>query len=347
MVHQPIRILLVEDNPGDARLLREMLAGAPSSRFELTSVGRLDQAFPRFVQEHWDVVLLDLSLPDGQGLDTFARVHAQAQHLPIIVMTGLDDETLAVEAVRKGAQDYLVKGQVDKNLLVRAIRYAIERKRVEAERTRAEELIKTSLREKEVLLQEIHHRVKNNLQIISSLLSLQSSYIRDPQASAIFQDSQNRVRSMALIHEKLYQSENLARINFGEYVHNLVTFLFRSYKSDSSVIALKIQADGIYLDVDSAVPCGLIVNELVSNALKHAFAPGQAGEIRIQLFQDVPDQYRLEISDNGVGIPSDMDFRHTESLGLRLVSTLVDQLDGHIELDRRRGTAFKVTFIAL
>jgi two-component sensor histidine kinase len=213
------------------------------------------------------------------------------------------------------------------------------------EQVRANERIKSSLREKEVLLQEIHHRVKNNLQIISSLLNLQSGYVQDPQAREIFQDSQHRIRSMALIHEKLYQSENLARVDFAEYIHSLATHLFRSYRANAQAITLKVQADDVSLDIDTAIPCGLILNELLSNALKHAFPDGRAGEIRVALDADREHRLTLKVSDNGVGFPSDQDFRNTASLGLQLVNTLVDQLDGTIKLDRRGGTDFEITFV--
>ena len=214
-------------------------------------------------------------------------------------------------------------------------------------RKQAEEQIRASLREKEVLLKEIHHRVKNNLQVISSLLYLQSKKIKDKQTFEILQDSQNRVRSMALVHERLYQSKDLARVDFAEYARNLASYIFRSHGVNANVIKLKIKVDDVFLGIDMAVPCGLILNELVSNSLKHAFPGGREGEIRIELRSDDDGQFTLMVSDNGVGIPKDLDFRNTESLGLQLVDTLVNQLEGTIELDRSGGTAFEITFTEL
>ena len=213
-----------------------------------------------------------------------------------------------------------------------------------AERKRAEEQIKASLREKEVLLQEIHHRVKNNLQVVSSMLYLQSKNIKDKETLEMFQESEKRVRSMALVHERLYQSQDLARIDLAEYIQSLTNYLFRSYGADSNVITLKINADDILLDIDTAIPCGLIINELVSNSLKHAFSGGREGEICIELRADDDGRSTLIVSDNGVGFPEDLDFRNTESLGLQLVNMLTRQLEGTIELDRSDGTAVKITF---
>jgi two-component sensor histidine kinase len=223
-----------------------------------------------------------------------------------------------------------------------------------SERMRAEEQIKASLREKEVLLKEIHHRVKNNLQVISSLLSLQSRCIEDQSVLKLFQESQNRVRSMALIHEKLYRSQDLTRINFAEYIRNLATSLLRSYRANSGPVSLKVNANDVSLSIDAAVPCGLIINELVSNSLKYAFPPlssfppdggdERGGEIRIEIRSDRDHQVTLIVADNGVGFPKGLDFRHTESLGMQLVNTLTNQLDGTVELHSNGGTEFKITF---
>jgi two-component sensor histidine kinase/HAMP domain-containing protein len=213
-----------------------------------------------------------------------------------------------------------------------------------AERRGAEEKIKASLKEKEVLLKEIHHRVKNNLQVISSLLNLQSSYLQDSHALTIFKDSQNRVRSMALIHEKLYQSENLAQIDFGDYIRDLASYLFRSQNAYARGITLNVRADSIFLDIDTAVPCGLILNELVSNTLKHAYPYDQSGETRIEFLKRPNGQAILIVADNGIGFPQELNFRETESLGLQLVNTLVNQLDGSIELYHLHGTMFRISF---
>jgi two-component sensor histidine kinase len=214
-----------------------------------------------------------------------------------------------------------------------------------AERKRAEEQLKASLKEKEVLLKEIHHRVKNNLQIISSLLKLQSAYIKEQQAVDMFKDSQNRIRSMALIHEKLYQSKDLSKIDFAEYIRDLTFNLLRSYKSNSQIISLKTTVNDIWLNIDTAIPCGLIINELVSNSLKHAFTPtNRENQISINLNSDGDKNFLLIISDNGCGFPQELDFRNTESLGLELVCTLTEQLEGTIELDSSTGTSFKINF---
>jgi two-component sensor histidine kinase len=211
-------------------------------------------------------------------------------------------------------------------------------------RMQAEEKIKASLLEKEILLREIHHRVKNNLQVISSLLNLQSAHIRDPRMLESFRDSQNRIRSMALIHERLYQSQELAKVDLAEYARNLATYLFRVYGDKAQSVSLEIEAEGVFLEVDTAVLCGLILNELISNSLKHAFPDGRSGRICIGLQSHREGQLNLEVGDNGVGLPSDLDLGNTESLGMQLVNTLVDQLGGRLEYNSRNGMNFKIAF---
>ena len=212
------------------------------------------------------------------------------------------------------------------------------------ERKREEERLKSSLREKEVLLKEIHHRVKNNLQIISSLLNLQSGHIRDPRALEVFKEGQGRVRSMALIHEKLYQSDDLARVDFHEYISNLAAYLFRSYEVNSGAVTLNVESEDVLLGVDTAIPCGLIINELVSNSLKHAFPGGAGGSINIRLRPAGAERLTLAVSDDGVGLPPDFDVRNTPSLGLQLVNTLARRLGGEVEVARGAGAEFKITF---
>ena len=207
-----------------------------------------------------------------------------------------------------------------------------------------EEQIKTSLREKEVMLQEIHHRVKNNLQVISSLLNLQARNVNDPGTLEVIKESQNRVSSMALVHEKLYQSKNLDKINFSEYITDLVNSLTRSYQSQSNRVKININVERVAFKLDIAIPCGLIINELVSNALKYAFKDSLKPEITISMHASVEHEMNLVIADNGKGIPADFDWRQSRSLGLRLVSNLTRQLSGKIDLLDHEGTAFNLTF---
>lgn len=205
-----------------------------------------------------------------------------------------------------------------------------------------ENRLKSSLKEKEVLLKEIHHRVKNNMQIISSLLNLQSKCLNDENAIRILKESRDRVKSMAIVHEKLYQSDDFSRINFAEYIKKLLYDLLSSYGINSKFIKQKINVENILMDINLAIPCGLIINELVSNSIKHAFPEGM-GEISIE-FYSKSDKHVLIIADNGVGFPEDLDFQNTETLGLRLVNALVTQLYGKIELYRDEGTTFKIIF---
>jgi two-component sensor histidine kinase len=203
--------------------------------------------------------------------------------------------------------------------------------------------VKESLEEKEVLLSEIHHRVKNNMQIISSLLRLQGRSIKDESYLQIFKDSQDRIRSMALIHEKLCQSENLAKIDIDNYIRDLAKNLYRNYAMTDK-IKLTLEIEDVLLSMNYAIPCGLIINELVSNSLKYAFPEGKEGEITIAL-HCLENQVDLVVKDNGIGLPEDLDFRNTESLGLQLIRLLAeDQLDGKIELSRTAGTEFRITF---
>lgn len=213
------------------------------------------------------------------------------------------------------------------------------------DRKRDEDQIKASLAEKEVLLKEIHHRVKNNLQVISSLLKLQSRYIQDTRVIEMLKESQNRVRSMALVHEQLYQSKDLSKIDFAEYIQNLAHNLFQAYEIDAKGVNLQTNIAPCSLNVDTAVPCGLIINELVTNSLKYAFLNKEQGEIKIDFSLENNRVCVLVVSDSGIGFPQELDYRNARTLGLRLVVSLVNQLRGTIELLETVGTTFKITFL--
>ena len=207
----------------------------------------------------------------------------------------------------------------------------------------AAEQVKASLREKEILLKEIHHRVKNNLQIISSLLNLQSRYEKNEKVRDIFSESINRVKTMANIHSLLYQSKDYARIDFTRFIRELATQMHLSYDPNKELVIIKIHVTNVLLDISMAIPCGLIINELMSNAMKYAFPSGRKGEIDITMYRE-NGHVLLTVSDNGVGFPETVNFRETESLGLQLVNDLVEQLDGAIELSAGTGTEFRITF---
>lgn len=610
-----IEILLFEDNPGDAGLIEEMLAEFASFPYDFKNAETLSEGLSLLKENSFDVILSDLGLPDSDGIDTFLEIYAINSRIPVIILTGMNDEKIGIEAVKKGAQDYLVKGQVDGRLLKRSIQYSIERKKAEErvknlanvvessndaiitksldgiitswnqgaeqiygysaeevlgnssailiplalgeetikltemiiqgedirqyktsrlrkdgkiidvsmtlspifensgkltaisviarditeskkaeeklqkseERYRIvteqtgqliyeydieenkiywagtiekitgytrEELLNTGIelwinnvhpedrknvwnqkikdyenvrntenkrnfnleyrfRKKEgdyiyiedhgVYLQkgdyltnkvlgimkditerkkaettlkkiedarkkEIHHRIKNNLQVISSLLDLQAEKFAyndtcdTSKILAAFKDSQNRVISMALIHEELYGSKEVSNLNFAEYLRKLIEELFKCYnvRASGTHMLLEIE-ENIFFDMDTAVPLGMIVNELVSNSLKHAFPDGRTGEIQIKLSREINEKsengkveckseecksilYNLTVSDNGVGISESISIEDSDTLGIQLVSILVDQLDGKLELNRDSGTEFFIEF---
>jgi two-component sensor histidine kinase len=224
---------------------------------------------------------------------------------------------------------------------------AIEKSRLEAtqrEVIRSEQAVRASLREKETLLKEVHHRVKNNLQVISSLLNLQSRYVMDEASRTLLEESQDRVHSIALVHETLYQSGDLARIEFSEYLQSLIAHLTDTWQGSAAAgIQISVEATGVRLPVDVAIPCGLIVNELVTNALKHAFPHGSSGSVAVRVESKAPE-IRLRVSDDGIGLPPNVDVGKAGSLGLELVTALARQLHARVDVSRQPGTTFDLRF---
>ena len=213
-----------------------------------------------------------------------------------------------------------------------------------AERQKSESQLKATLGMREALIKELHHRVKNNLQIISSLLRLQSEHVLDPSTVCMFEESQNRLRSMALIHEHLYESRDLAHIDFSNYLQVLVSGLIRSYAPEPALINVHIDSEKVAVDLDTAIPCGIITTELVSNALKYAFPDRRKGDLWIGFHERGPNTYGLTVQDNGIGLPQGIRLDQTNSLGLRLVNTLVRQLNGELHFERNGGTSFDIAF---
>jgi two-component sensor histidine kinase/FixJ family two-component response regulator len=497
----PIKALLVEDSPADVRMIQELLRQSGGRQVLLQHSGRVSTALASLAADRPDVLLLDLRLPDSQGLDTFRRVQDQAAAIPIIILTGLDDIDMAVESIAEGAADYLLKGDLSAGLLLRVMRYGIERKRVDQTLRRTEkelafkneianafltapdqemapgvlramlefmqseqgafgyidrdgslicpavararpgatEILRTnrrlprsawngiwgrSLAEKrplllnepteeiggvvqralavplldrgeliglfevadkpadydsadreflersaeylapilharlqreehekalsaalasaETLLKEVHHRVKNNLQIISSLLNMRSDGL-PAAAQGALEESQQRVRSMALVHEQLYSRERPDQLDFEDYIACLTSELFSAY-SHSSGILLRLDLEPVLLGIDQAIPCGLILNELVTNSLKYGFPEIRSGEIAVELHCIDENRVRLRVADNGAGFPPDFDWRKSESLGLRIVNILTAQLNGTLHCAVGGGVAFTLTF---
>ena len=305
-------------------------------------------------------IVSDVALDEwGECLGQFLRQIGVRSKISAPIIQSLDGSTqvwglLIVHACahhRQWLPEEAVFLQQISNQLAIAIQQSNLYQRVQTElveRQQAEEQLLASLQEKEVLLKEVHHRVKNNMQMISSLLNLQADSIQAPEVLQIFIESQRRVKTMALIHEKLYQSHNLAQISFADYVQQLADDLLQSFKAPRSHIHMVVEVTNVNLTVDTAIPCGLIINELVTNALKYAFPQGRTGEIHIRFIPDPanssPDNHRyvLSVKDNGVGIPEHIQCFETESLGLQIVWILTEKLKGTINLDRTNGTEFNI-----
>jgi len=336
-----IKVLLVEDSPTDIRLLQEELSQVWEYAFDITTKDNLEKAIEAACGTRYDIVLLDLNLPDSSGLDTITRFARECPQAPIIILTGMEEQISGVEAIHLGAQDYLVKGTHDSGGIARAIRYAIERWRLTG-------ALQNALREKELLMKEIHHRVKNNLTIISSLLNLQFDLVSDVNARRILEESDHRIISMQIIYDKLYRSDNLASMSIKDYLPDLISSLFKTYNTHSEHINLELDIQDLNFEIGKIVSCGLIINELVSNSLKYAFPDSRPGNVRVTVRRDVdhnPDNtVGMLVSDNGVGIPDTVNIHAPSSFGLKLVGLLVKQLNGSMAIDMDHGTTFRISF---
>ncbi len=376
---QTVKILVVDDREDKRIALEAMLAG---EGIEVVAVDSGAEALRRLLKEDFALVLLDVMMPIMDGFETagLIRSRKRSEHTPIIFITAHGkEEAMPSRGYALGAVDF-VYNPIDEVTLKakagvfvelertrQALRSANERleckvrartselERVnrsleEEVRTRreAEGFLKASLEEKEALLKEVHHRVKNNLQIIISLLRLQSGKTTDPGVLDQLKDSQNRIRAMALVHEKLYRSKDLDRIGFAGYVRDLATQVFRSFGAEQRGVNLEMDVQDIEVAIDFAVPCGLILHELLSNALKHAFPTGTASAgdrpptIRVRSADAGEGGYRIEVEDNGVGFPAGKPAGDSRSLGMKLVNALVGQLGGILEAGGEgAGTTFR------
>ena len=355
------KVLVVDDEPTMRMLLRTAMK---KDGFEVIEANNGVECLERYQQARPDIVLMDAMMPEMDGFSSCAALQglqnmqdAPDKYVaPVLMITSLDDKDSVDRAFAAGAADYITK-PIHWPLLHQRVR----RLQDIVHRQRAENQIKASLKEKEAMLKEIHHRVKNNLQIISSLLNLQSSAIEDEEIVNLFRESQNRVRLMAIIHEKLYQSNDLGKINFREYIQALTSHLLQSYDVNKTAIDLKVDIEDISLEIDVAVPCGLIVNELVSNSLKYAFpdnfspvgdsetAPKQIPkQIKIAAGLESDRLLSIRYCDNGIGLPPGFDIDTARTLGLQLVSTLTEQLDGQLTVNSCTGkTEFILTELHL
>ena len=348
-----LRILCVDDAPAIRRAIAAYLGDLGHT---VVTADDGSQALERIGEADFDAVLLDLAMPGISGLEVLRLASQSHPHLPVIVVSGTGAIQDVIAALRLGAWDFITKPIEDMAILEYALSRVVERaelikenqlyrERLESrvrkrtaklrkeivERQAVEIALRASLSEKEVLLKEVHHRVKNNLQVVTSLLSLQSQRFEDPQLAAAFQDSQARVRAMALVHEKLYRSKDLCGIDFSSYLNDLTVFLIQAYCPKNLHVTSDIRCEEFYLSVDSAIPCGLILNELVTNCLKHAFPGRKTGLIRTSAWTKDGSAV-LTVLDDGVGLPPDFDVNKADTLGLQLITNLARQLHGSMDV---------------
>ena len=278
-----------------------------------------------------------------------------------ITPANLTGETSGIiNRINQGVQVRKETKRIDRNgrtvdVLVSGNRFILENNKIGiflvytdiSDQKHIEEQLKTSLIEKETLLREVHHRVKNNLQLISSLLNLQLKSKEEKSVEEMFNECQNRVKAISLIHEKLYQTNQITRIDFDKYIKSLATSLLKSFGITSSRIRITSKAENVFLTMDSAIPCGLIINELVTNSLKHAFKHGMSGEIVVDMKYRQDNKFVLTVKDNGLGLPSTLMVEKPETLGFSLIQSLIRQLDAKLEIEINKGTEFSITFSIL
>ncbi len=343
-----ISVLFVDDNETIQKLYKRLLE-KHVNHFYIARNG--NHGLELYIKHKPDLVITDINMPVMDGLDMVREIKTSYPNAKIVVMSAYNVKENFIESVNLGVDGYLMKPVEAKKLLslidefagITMMKWELESK--ERMRREAEEFLKKSLAEKEVLLREVHHRVKNNMQIISSILRMQSRNIEDEKLKEVLQESQNRIHSMALIHENLYSNEGLEDIKFANYVRSLSGNIARSYASQQAIVKFDYQIDDAYLPMDVAIPCGLIINELISNSFKYAFKEKNHGIITISFKElDEKGKYQLIIGDDGMGISRDIDITKTKSLGMKIVHKLVQQIDGEIENDFSIGTKFKITF---
>jgi two-component sensor histidine kinase len=355
---EPLRVLHIEDSHSDAAFTDRFLTKAGYAVYSERVVNAQEMQ-AALAKQPWDLIIADYRLPHFDAASALSLLHESGCDIPFIVVSGAIGEELAAAIMRAGAQDYLLKDDMSRfaPAVEREIRDAETRRgREKAERALNEseerftvqgatlERQTAVLQQREILLREIHHRVKNNMQVMSSLLSLQSRAASNPETSRMLADNQSRIQSMALLHEILYQSEDLAVVDFPKYVLRMVDHLFRSYGVINRQVRLHTELDQIGLDLDDALPAGLLISEVISNSLKHGFPEGREGEVRIQLREQSAASVLLVLSDNGVGLPSGLDWTTSRSLGLRLVRALAQQLRANLQIQSQGGTEVRLVF---
>ena len=353
-MNETINILLVDD---EARNLDALEAILESPEYRLFRAQSANEALLALLAYDFAVIVLDIRMPEVNGyeLAQMIKQRKKNQHLPIIFLTAyLQDDRDILEGYGAGAVDYLNK-PINPLILKSKVGIFVDLFRKTRELARLNEImeseieervaqIRASLREKETLLKEIHHRVKNNMQIISSLLSLQADRAGAGETQLHLRDVRDRVHSMALVHEKLYQSENLASVQIADYTRMLMDDLLCAYASGERKVQLRFDLDAAALPVDLAISFGLILNELATNALKHAFRGRNNGEIHVELQTGSGGESRLRFADNGRGFAAPLTWDHVDSYGLSLVRLLTRQLGGHIEMRSGPGTTFELNF---
>jgi two-component sensor histidine kinase len=206
------------------------------------------------------------------------------------------------------------------------------------------DVLKKSLHEKEVLLKEVHHRVKNNLQVITSLLKLQSQHVSDPELLYIIKETQNRIMAMSFAHQKLYQSKNFSEVDFCEYLKKIVSQIVHIFGTESKNIKISINSESVKLGIETAIPCGMLVNEIITNSVKHAFPNNEKGEIKISFRKEDGNNYGLTVGDNGIGMSGKINIAEAKTLGLQLIETLARQIDAKLELHGKKGMEYRITF---
>jgi two-component sensor histidine kinase/CheY-like chemotaxis protein len=343
-----MKVVMVDDSAADRKLCRILLEEAHGSSLEFWGEGAAAKGLETCRAVSPDCVLVDYMLSDMTALEFLARLrlaeHTDVPGMAVVMLTGLASEQVGVDAIKAGAQDCLAKDRLTPEALSTAIETAMHKVSLLRALKDEHDRLERSLAERDVLLKEVHHRVKNNLQVIASLLRLQAKSSGDAALSQALRESQDRILAMALIHEQLYATESLREVDLAEHAALVSASLFRSYGVDPRRISRRVlMKETLPIGVDRAIPAGLILNELISNALKHGFPNGHRGSISIEgRRQD--GWVTLAVRDDGIGVPEDLELQKPKSLGLEIVGTLTRQLKGTFELDRSQGTTFRIRF---